>query len=373
MERPASIDLFCGAGGMTLGFEQAGFDVLAAYDLEEFNIATHRANFPDTRAFAADLSTSSGDALRKLAALHRTEIDVVFGGPPCQGFSFGGRQDVDDDRNLLVYDFARLVRELNPKYFVMENVRGLMSSRAKPILESFVRRLKRAGYLVVEPIRVLNAADYGVPQRRLRTFVLGYRNGLVAPKYPDPRGIILRSGSRYKPVVRDAISDLPVLERFEHLFEQDAFDEPLLKTDNAYAALMRGTMKDPRDHARKRKHRTSLTGCLRTRHSKATVRRFSSTPQGAAESISRYIRLALNEVAPTIRAGTGTDRGSHTAPRPIHPKVPRCISAREAARLHSLPDWFQLHGTRWHAFRQIGNSVPPLLASEVARAVFAVC
>ena len=117
---------------MTLGFEQAGFDVLAAFDLEEFNVVTHRKNFPSTAAYPVDLSQESGDSLRKLANLNRTDIDVVFGGPPCQGFSFGGRQDIEDERNLLVYDFARLVKQFYPKYFVMENVKGLMSPNSRP-------------------------------------------------------------------------------------------------------------------------------------------------------------------------------------------------------------------------------------------------
>jgi DNA (cytosine-5)-methyltransferase 1 len=366
-----SVDLFCGAGGMTLGFEQAGFSVAAAFDVEEFNVSTHRKNFPDTQAFAVDLQRETGDSLRRLAQLTGTEIDVVFGGPPCQGFSFGGRQDVDDERNLLVYDFARLVRQLNPRYFVMENVKGLMSARARPIVESFVRRVKRAGYLIVEPIRILNAADYGVPQRRSRSFIIGYRKGLAAPEYPEPEGCLSVMGRPFSPVVRDAISDLPTLERFKHLFEQDEFDRPLVQTDNPYASLMRGT--NQIDESRTRgANGVTLTGCLRTKHTKDTVRRFRSTPQGTAESVSRYIRLAWNEVAPTIRAGTGVDRGSHTAPRPIHPRIPRCISAREAARLHSLPDWFRFHGTRWHDFRQIGNSVPPLLARAIAKAILAV-
>lgn len=174
--RPTSIELFCGAGGMTLGFEQAGFDVLAAFDLEPINISTHSNNFPASRAFAADLSVETGESLRRIADVEQSEIDVVFGGPPCQGFSYGGRRDMTDERNQLIFDFARIVRQVRPKYFVMENVRGLMSEKSRPLINSFVRRVKLAGYTVVEPIRVLNAADYGVPQRRWRTFVL------VSPK-----------------------------------------------------------------------------------------------------------------------------------------------------------------------------------------------
>lgn len=342
--------------------------MLAAFDLEQFNISTHEKNFPETQAFVADLSDETGDSLRRMASLTNTDIDVVFGGPPCQGFSFGGRQDTDDARNLLVYDFARHIRELGPKYFVMENVKGLMSPRVRPVLDSFIRRIKQAGYRIVEPIRVLNAADYGVPQRRCRTFILGYRKELPPLRYPPPQPCSSKN-SRFSPVVKDAIRDLPVLEKFEHLFELDEHRHPLVHTDNLFAGLMRGTIRDPIDKSKRRKSGGTLTGCLRTRHSTDTIRRFLATSEGSAEPISRYLRLAWNQLSPTIRAGTGADHGSHTAPRPIHPRVPRCISVREAARLHSLPDWFQFHGTRWHDFRQIGNSVPPLLARAVARIV----
>ena len=370
-ERPTSIDLFCGAGGMTLGFEQAGFDVAAAFDLEQFNVDTHLANFPNTSAFPVNLSGESGSTLRKMAGLSNTEVDVVFGGPPCQGFSYGGRQDVNDARNSLIFDFARIVRDIEPKYFVMENVKGLMSDRSLPLLNSFVRRMKRSGYSIVEPIRVLNAADYGVPQRRWRTFVLGSRKDLPTLAYPEPRGCCAGDVVNFYPVVRDAISDLPTLESRRDLFDVDEYVGTMKRTTNPYALLMRGIVVDPTSRAvRQPRCPDALTGCLRTTHSTETIRRFNGTLPGMAEPISRYIRLHWNDVSPTIRAGTGTDRGSHTAPRPIHPSVPRCISAREAARLHSFPDWFRFHGTRWHDFRQIGNSVPPLLAQAVASSVY---
>ena len=362
---PTAIDLFCGAGGMSLGFEQAGTKVLAAFDLEQFNIDTHTANFPSTSAFSVDLSKETGDSLRKMSGLEGRQIDIVFGGPPCQGFSCGGRRDVDDERNQLVFDFARLVREIEPTYFVMENVKGLLSENSKPILSSLIRRVKRAGYSVVEPIKVLNAADYGVPQRRWRTFVLGYRRGAKIPIYPDAISSVSMNGKAISPTVSDAIRDLPNLENHDELFDSDVYSGELPRTKNPYARLMRSS---PLDRKIKRDENT-LTGCLRTIHSLETVKRFKKTPQGKAEPVSRYIRLAWDSVAPTIRAGTGSDRGSYTAPRPIHPEIPRCISAREAARLHSLPDWFELHGTRWHAFRQIGNSVPPLLARAVADSI----
>ena len=371
-KRPISIDLFCGAGGMTLGFEQAGFEVAAAFDIEEWNVASHKKNFPTTKAFAANLAEASGKTLREHARIGNRNIDVVFGGPPCQGFSVGGKRNLDDKRNHLVYDFARLVRELQPKYFVMENVRGLMLDHARPVLESLLRRVKLAGYCVVEPIEVLDAADFGVPQRRHRTFILGYRKDLPAPSYPEPTSRATMLGKRNRPVVRDAIGDLPEVDQYKELYDSDVYEGDL-KKGSYYSRLLRGLERDQTDYSHPRPIKENrLTGCLRTHHSKETRKRFAATPPGGSEPISRYIRLDLDKVAPTIRAGTGADHGSHTAPRPIHPTTPRCITAREAARLHSFPDWFVFHGTRWHDFRQIGNAVPPLLARVVATKVLEV-
>lgn len=364
--KPTAVELFCGVGGMTLGFEQAKFDVLAAFDIEERNVATHQRNFPRTSCHVADLSKETGESLRKTATLGDRAIDVVFGGPPCQGFSVGGTQDVDDERNLLVYEFWRLVRQLRPRYFVMENVRGLLAEHAAPILDSFRLRVRRGGYRLVEPIRTLNAADFGVPQVRVRTFVLGYREDQPPLEYPTaPK---FEKGT--KPVVRDAFEALPAVDDYPALFDDDVFRGQLDRPTNLYARLMRGLHRDDLDHSEPRPiPRRRITGCLRTRHSEETVERFRDTAPGEAEPVSRYIRLSWDGVSTTIRAGTDRKHGAHTAPRPIHPSLPRCITSREAARLHSLPDWFLFHGNRWHDFRQIGNSVPPFLARAVARSV----
>ena len=364
-DRPIAIDLFCGVGGMSLGFEQAGFDVVAAFDFEPRNVETHKKNFPRTKSFALDLAKASGREIRRLAGVGNRTIDVLFGGPPCQGFSVGGRRDLDDPRNLLVYHFARLVRKLRPKYFVVENVEGLLMGHALDVVRSFRRRIRRAGYDIVEPIQALNAADFGVPQRRRRTFILGHRKNLTSPSYPDRCGVMDERGIEYFPTVHDAIADLPEIARHDYLFQTDIF-RGRLGPGAHYARLLRCEIDDRSDKsfARKR-NRMLLTGCLRTRHSPESVARFERTAPGSQEPISHFFRLDPDGIAPTIRAGTGSDRGSHTAPRPIHPRYPRCITIREAARLHSLPDWFSFHPTKWHGFRQVGNAVPPLLARAV--------
>ena len=365
-QRPIAVDLFCGVGGLGLGIEQAGFDIVAAFDSLEFNIASHQVNFPYTKSVQTDLSKQTGDQLRSLGDFEDLDIDLVFGGPPCQGFSIGGKRALDDERNKLVFDFARLVRQIKPKYFLMENVQGLMSGHSRPVLDSFVRRMKRAGYGVVEPILVLNAADFGVPQRRKRVMVLGYQEGLTAPSYPDAFTPQFGIGAQRRITVQDAIADLPSLEDLDDLFEQDTFPKSLPNPRRTYARVLRGLAFDELDNSIPRAMPSLVTGFLRTKHSAAVVSRFEKTLPGEVEAISRYIRLDWDSVSPTLRAGTGADHGRHTAPRPIHPEFPRCITTREAARLHSFPDWFRFHGTRWNDFRQIGNSVPPLMARAVA-------
>lgn len=368
--RPVAVDLFCGVGGLGLGVEQAGFDVIAAFDSLAFNIQSHQANFPDTNSVQADLSKASGDELRRLGEFSGVEVDLLFGGPPCQGFSIGGKRDLDDKRNQLVYDFARLVRQIKPKYFLMENVQGLMSEHSMPVLKSFVRRIKRAGYRVVEPIQVLNSADFGVPQRRKRVIVLGYRRDMSAPSYPEKKTSHDGKTQHHQASVRDALADLPNLEEFDELFENDVFPGKIPEPRRKYARILRGLDIDPNDLSVPRIVPDQITGFLRTNHDAKVVQRFSATPNGGVEPISRYIRLDWDSVSPTLRAGTGADHGRHTAPRPIHPEHPRCITTREAARLHSFPDWFTFSGTRWNDFRQIGNSVPPLLGRAVTAEIF---
>lgn len=349
--RPLAIDLFCGAGGLSLGFEQAGFNIAAAVDSDPLNISTYSCNFPSTKTICADISCLSGEDIRELSGLSADDrIDVVFGGPPCQGFSMIGKRDLADPRNRLIAEFCRLVRELSPKYFVMENVAGLMYSPSRAVLERSLQRLGECDYEWVAPVRLLDAQEYGVPQRRRRVFVLGFKSGECSPHYP--------AAIKKRSTVWDAISDLRHVRRSRKLFSSDVFTGPL-GSPSVYAAKLRA-----------RTEEEELTGCRLCRHERSVVTRFRHTSPGKTERISRFARLNRTTVAPTIRAGTPRSHGSFTAARPIHPTQPRCITVREAARLQSFPDWFQFHPTQWHGFQQVGNSVPPMLAKAVARALF---
>lgn len=368
--RPIAIDLFSGVGGMSLGIKQAGFDVISAFDFEERHVLAYRNNFPFVSSHKVNLELATGSHIRRLSNYMSGEIDLVFGGPPCQGFSLGGHRRPLDERNFRMLDFVRLVRSLRPKYFILENVQGLLANHSRLIFEQLLRRVRLAGYDIAEEIRTLDASDYGVPQRRKRVFILGYRKGCEPITYPDKNPLLDEIGNPYCPVVVDAIDDLPTVDMYEHLLFEDGFFGELGNPSH-YAKLMRCLIRDPCDKFYPRQKRSkALTGCLRTRHNADVVERFRNTRPGTMEPISRFFRLNAQDVARTIRAGTGVDRGKHTAPRPIHHKYPRCITVREAARLHSFPDWFQFDSTRWHAFRQIGNAVPPRLARSVGQVVF---
>lgn len=381
--RPLAVDLFSGVGGLSLGFEQAGFDVVAAVEFDPIHAATHKLNFPCCSVICRDIRTLTGSDIRRAASLGNRTVDVVFGGPPCQGFSLIGHRVLEDPRNSLVFHFLRLVEELKPRTFVMENVPGMATASHTALLSELIDRFKAIGYKVRQPHRILNAANFGVPQNRRRLFLIGARPDTFLPEYPTYVTIPPsngHAGSSTKslnldlplcPTAGEAIGDLPDIEGYESLFETDELRyKP--NRGSRYARVLRGEMEDPTDYSYPREYNHSiLTGCLRARHTQLSKKRFAGTAPGTTEAISRFYRISTEGICNTLRAGTATDRGAFSAPRPIHPVFARCISVREAARLHSYPDWFRFHRTIWHGFRQIGNSVPPMLARAVGASVMA--
>jgi DNA (cytosine-5)-methyltransferase 1 len=398
--RPVAVDLFSGVGGFSLGFEQAGFDVPAALEWDPVHAVTHGFNFPHAEVLCRDASRVRPDDLRLavdagIVRHGRTwdgELDAVFGGPPCQGFSTGGKHAKRDVRNSFIFDFARLTIALQPKYFVFENVPPLRNQTDpdepdQTLFESFTAQLEQGGFRILAP-RVLNVADYGVPEDRKRLIVIGARHDVPLPAYPSPtvkpvprvfRGESGRTlsggfgGPQPGPTVDDALRGLPDPEQFAELWVGDevAFNRPLpdLGT-NDYASRLAEHARDSNDFSYLREWDTRLLTCSAlTRHELGSVNRFAATRPGERESRSRFFRLDPRGLCPTLRAGTGYDRGSFMAPRPIHPRSPRVITVREAARLHSFPDWFRFHRTKWHGFRQIGNSLPPLFGRAIASAL----
>lgn len=393
--RPIAVDLFSGAGGLALGLEQAGFDVVSAVEHDAVHATTHAFNFPRTHVLCASVAELSPEQLlasvRAGLKQHRRlgdwdgQVDLIAGGPPCQGFSWIGKRRVEDERNDLIFHFWRLVSALRPRYFAMENVPGMASGEHRALLNDLLDRFDADGYKVA-PWQILNAADYGVPQSRRRLVVLGSRDDQQPVAHPEPthRPAAPVKGARNVlhlppgPTVADALAGLPNLDDFDVLAERDTVrldsDAVASLADHRsdYARRLSGAQPDPDDLSMPRMYDASLlTASMRTNHTDLSIQRFRATTGGQVEPISRFMRLAPDGLCNTLRAGTGAERGAFTSPRPIHPWYPRVISVREAARLHSLPDWFRPHVTKWNGFRQIGNSVPPLLARAIGKEIVA--
>ncbi len=370
--RPVGIDLFAGAGGLSLGFEQAGFDVVAAVEIDPVHCAVHKYNFPNTAIIPNSVAGLTAAAIREAAGIGDADVDCVFGGAPCQGFSLIGQRVLDDPRNKLVLEFVRIVAELNARTFVFENVKGLTVGKHKSFLKELVEAFDRVGYEVRMPWKVLNAGQFGTPQFRERLILYGCRKGERTPEYPEPVTNIpgrkqLLSGLPYGPTCQDALGDIPDADRFKSLLNSDTVKTSNFGDPSTYATELRCQTDSSWHYGYVREWDESLlTSSARTGHSDISKRRFSETEPGNVEPISRFFKLPDSGVSNTLRAGTDGARGAFTSPRPIHYKYNRCITVREMARLHGFPDWFRFHVTKWHGARQIGNAVPPPLARAVA-------
>lgn len=353
------MDLFSGCGGFGLGGELAGFHTAVAIDIDPTLQSAYKLNFPNTRAMTADISSMDEDTWRLL--LQGTVVDGIIGGPPCQGYSRIGRNDPSDPRRSLLGHFFRTVNLLRPKFFVMENVEGLMDAKNRAELDDAIATLS-SDYKVLSPI-VVNAADFGAPTIRKRVLVIGFNANSIEP-------LDLSSfESKFSPAtVKDAIYDLGM--PLEQTKDKTNFGWAEYGKDvglSKYAQTMRAM--PPKglgwSHSIAKLSAGLSSGHFDTVHIKAVSSRYANTQPGKVDSISRSKKLAWDGQCPTLRAGTGPDKGSHQAVRPLHPDYGRVITVREAARLQGFPDWFCFHSTKWHSFRMIGNSVSPLVSETI--------
>ena len=296
MTRPIGIDLFAGSGGLSLGFEQAGFDVVAAVEIDPIHCAVHEYNFPRCTMFSQSISELTGAEIRRRAGIGHRRVDVVFGGAPCQGFSLIGHRALDDPRNGLARDFVRIVAELRPAYFIFENVKGLTVGEHRRFLEELIGEFAFAGYRVRLPWKVLDASDFGVPQRRERLILMGARRGLPLPEFPSaafrPVDQAGRSLLPRGPSCRDALADLPNADEFEELTRSDEVRVCGWGRPSRYAREMRCIGEAPWRFGYPREwDRRILTSSLRTEHTAISRRRFEVTVPGRVEPISRFYKL----------------------------------------------------------------------------------
>lgn len=366
---PNVIDLFAGVGGLSLGAARAGFTVSGAVEVDDTARQTHALNFPECAHIPEDVRNLSAENLLEEAGILQSELDGLIGGPPCQGFSTIGSRRYDDSRNSLFREFFRLAAELQPKFIVAENVPGIMDERYESLrTEAF--ELVSDKFLILDPVMAV-ATDYGAPTTRTRYFFIGINRTYLNHERDAQRIQFIPRNFDPCPRVAEALSGLPSVIRSDWLEEHQGWrkvNPPQDKIHSYFFSRVMGNVPTgvgDRYSLHQYFNNGLVSGCLGTRHSTEVKKRYARLRPGQRDNVSRSLRLDPDGYCPTLRAGTGRERGSHQAVRPIHPSSPRVITPREAARLQGFPDWFRFHGTKWHSFRQIGNSVSPLVGEFI--------
>ncbi|WP_233192361.1 DNA cytosine methyltransferase [Sporosarcina sp. P26b] len=347
------IDLFSGCGGFSLGFEKAGFNVLLGVDVWKDALVTFEKNHNKAKVIEEDLNSISANQLLSFINKDKNEIDIIIGGPPCQGFSISGKRILDDPRNQLYKSFVNIVNDIQPKVFVMENVPGLVRLFGGKAKDGILESLESIGYNVT--YKILTAADYGVPQMRKRVFFVGLRKDLFEFPYDYFQFPVPVHGAKLKyPYVtsEEAISDLPLLED-EHGEEHMSYLTP---PQNKYQSLMRLRSDVVKNH-------------LATIHKPKTVEIISQVPDGGnykdlPENLhnTRKVNIAwtrMNSKKPCFTIDTGHNHH-------FHYKANRVPTVRESARIQSFPDDFIFYGTKTSQLKQVGNAVPPILSYALA-------
>lgn len=337
------LDLFCGAGGLSLGFKLAGFNIIGGIDFEKDAISTHEQNFKNSISICGDIKEIDDNKVKKLFG---NKVDIIIGGPPCQGFSAGNRQQQleDDPRNKLFFEFIRFVRLLSPKAVVIENVRQILTKDKGFAKNKIIEILESLGYYV--DVRVLNSSDFGVPQNRNRAIFIGIKKEIGKVNYDK-----IKTLSK-KITVAEAISELYELENKEKLVLESKpiteFQKYVRSKDNI---INNHNIRYPNDKVQERMKYVPEGG-----NWKDVPEHLWETKRDNRHS-SAYKRLDSNK--PSITIDTGHMNY-------FHPKFNRVPTVRESARLQSFPDDFIFSGTPTSQLRQVGNAVPPLMAKAVA-------
>ena len=369
LEAPVFADFFCGAGGLSIGFKRAGFKLSLANDIQKCCVETYRFNSPETPA-SNIVCGDINDVLDRIECLTRfKQVDVVIGGPPCQGFSMANRQRlIDDPRNKLYKSFIKAVSILQPKFVVMENVRGILEYK-----EQIYRDYNEIGYEV--SARILNSSDFGVPQNRIRTIFIANRIGADNDRIFE----LIEEKCRELPktVLNDAIKDLPKLRaRTEknnyvdndisgrtvayHLYKQTDYMRHI--NDSGMTAPLLFNHKARFNNARDIEIYSRMNpGDNSTDEKIADIMPYS---RRNAIFKDKYYKLKKNEVCKTITAHMRFDCNMY-----IHPEQARGLTPREAARVQTFPDDYYFRGAYTTTYMQIGNSVPPLMSYVIADAI----
>ena len=364
------LDLFSGAGGLSCGFELANFKIDLAIELDNNHYKSYKFNHPDTLSLNEDITKLNCNEFEE-TYIRGKEVEGIIGGPPCTGFSSVGNRRPNDPRNMLVFFFIKWVEYFKPLFFVMENVKGILTMGRGQVVEKIKKMYEEIGYKC--KLQTLLAADYGVPQLRERVFFIGAKNNSIQQiniKKTHKEDSNQKTSSDINPLpsflkVGDALSDILDLPPYTENNGNDLGIEYNKPPQTSYQAYLR-------------KHSDKLYEHVAPNHSKKVAARISHIEQGKNHASlpkelqlkggysNIYGRLHLNKPADTITGNCGCV----SAPgRFIHPTQNRAISVREAARLQSFPDNYRFFGSMRDRYKQIGNAVPPLLANAIAKAI----
>lgn len=330
------IDLFCGCGGLSLGFERAGFKPVLAIDVWKDALTTYEFNNLEVKTLCADISMLNPLEIKRKYDI--SEVDVIIGGPPCQGFSIAGKRIVEDKRNELYKSFVNFVRYFKPRAFVMENVPNILSMGDGIVRDSIIKDFEAIGYNVV--YKVLLASDYGVPQNRRRAVFVGLKDGIFSFPLPTVNKTVCS---------KDALSDLPE----DTIEDGEAYIKPI---QSDYQRLMR-------------KNSSAIHNHQITDHTDKTIEIISMVPDGGNYKDlpnelkeTRRVNIAwtrLNSQKPSFTIDTGHRHHFHY----VYNRIP---TVRESARLQSFPDDFIFKCSKTSQYKQVGNAVPPLMAEVIA-------
>lgn len=358
------IDLFCGVGGLSYGFaHDSSFEIVAANEILPNIAKAYSLNHPSVKVYTEDVKDFSAQKIERDLGIKPDEIDIIIGGPPCQAYSTVGKRLIDDPRSILFQEYYRILKEFRPKFFLFENVKGLLSIQDGELLKTIISLFESLGYKV--QYKLLNAADFGAPQIRERVIIIGskLKTDFQYPKptHYDPEESLNLFKNDLKPylTLEEAISDLPFIRSNEQSFEyssapQNAFQTTMRK--NASIKLM--DHNSPNNNEKLVKIMELLPD--------------GGTPEDLPESLrptsgfkNTYCRLWWKRPATTITRNLSTPSSS----RCIHPKAPRPLTTREGARIQCFPDNYQFYGSRGDRNLQIGNAVPTFLSTVVAKAI----
>lgn len=333
------IDLFCGCGGLSKGFEDAGFETKIAIDMWGDAVKTYNHNRGKDIAICEDVHNWDDSFLEKLVA--DGDVVGIIGGPPCQGYSTVGTRDVNDPRNHLYKEYCRIVEKIKPEFFVIENVKGLTTLSGGAFRDDIISRFSALGYTV--KYQILNAADYGIPQNRYRVFFVGMKNDGF--NFPKPQ--------KDKVSTKEAIGDLP------ELYGVECKTEYIKEPTSEFAKRMRGC-------------NTRLLNHEGTNHSQQTIDIIAMIKDGGkiSDLPREYWEVRKYNKAFERMSSTGQSNTVDTGHRNyFHYEQNRIPSVRENARLQSFPDDFEVLGSKTSQYKQIGNAVPPMLAYVVAKSI----